>query len=221
MRFTHFTPWIDDENFGYSIFDPSHIHAGACAVAPTFCGFEWQAKDSPFRSEDFPPGRCSTSPGLVPPMTCSEPAIPFFVAAGDGSITTPVSSPTAWMPPLALHGEYRAQQLVRARLPARILPAVHRCLLPNLSCMNVAATPASPSAVDSKDDKQPYTDSWSFTVSQRTPWQSRLEVAYVGNRSRDLPNGGGFGSNLNLVPVGRDAVHPIPAMLIPILPALE
>src|SRR5439155_245213 len=56
--------------------------------------------------------------------------------------------------------------------------------------------------VDSRDDKQPYTDSWSFTVSQRTPWQSRLEVAYVGNRSRDLANTGGFGSNLNLVPVG-------------------
>jgi hypothetical protein len=29
-----------------------------------------------------------------------------------------------------------------------------------------------------------------------------VEVAYVGNRSRDLANSGGFGSNLNLVPAG-------------------
>src|ERR1044071_6688955 len=75
-------------------------------------------------------------------------------------------------------------------------------LAKNFPCSTVAATPASPAAVDSKDDKQPFTDSWSFTVSQRTPWESRLEVAYVGNRSRDLPNAGGFGSNINLVPLG-------------------
>ena len=64
--------------------------------------------------------------------------------------------------------------------------------------------------MDSRDDKQPYTDSWSVTVAQRTPWQGLLEVAYVGNRSRDLPSSGGFGSNLNLVPVGAmlSAVNP-------------
>ena len=42
--------------------------------------------------------------------------------------------------------------------------------------------------MDSKDDRQPYTDSYSFTVSQRLPWSSLLEVAYVGNRSQDLQN---------------------------------
>ena len=77
---------------------------------------------------------------------------------------------------------------------------VFLCLLSSL-CER-CGSPASPAAVDSRDDKQPFTDSWSFTVSQRTPWQSRLEVAYVGNRSRDLANAGGYGSNLNLVPLG-------------------
>jgi hypothetical protein len=75
-------------------------------------------------------------------------------------------------------------------------------LASNLSCLSVASTPASPAAVDSRDNMQPYSDSWSFTISQRAPWQSLLEVAYVGNRSRDLANSGGFGSNLNLVPLG-------------------
>ncbi len=59
-----------------------------------------------------------------------------------------------------------------------------------------------PAAVDSTDDRQPYTDSYSFTVSQRTPWSGLLEVAYVGNKSRDLLISAGAGSNINLVPVG-------------------
>ena len=70
-----------------------------------------------------------------------------------------------------------------------------------LSCMNLAATPASPSAVDAKDDKQPYTDGWSVNVDQATPWQGLFELSYVGNRSRDGQNTqGGAGSNINLVP---------------------
>ena len=78
----------------------------------------------------------------------------------------------------------------------------------NLSCINLAATPASPAAVDSKDDKQPYTDSWSATIDQATPWQGLLEMAYVGNRSRDLQNTfGGAGSNINLVPAGCDVLR--------------
>ena len=42
----------------------------------------------------------------------------------------------------------------------------------NLDTMNVADQASSPSAVDSKDDRQPYTDSYSFTISQRLPWSS-------------------------------------------------
>jgi hypothetical protein len=72
-----------------------------------------------------------------------------------------------------------------------------------LSCLNLSATPASPAAVDSKDNNQPYTDSWSATIDQATPFQGLLEMAYVGNRSRELQNtSGGAGSNINLVPRG-------------------
>ena len=57
--------------------------------------------------------------------------------------------------------------------------------------------------MDSKDNKDPSTDSYSFTVSQRCRRHSLLEVAYVGNRSRNLLNTtGGFGSDANMVPVG-------------------
>ena len=75
-------------------------------------------------------------------------------------------------------------------------------LAKQLDTLNFADQASSPAAVDSKDDRQPYTDSYSFTISQRMPWSSLLEVAYVGNQSKDLPITGGAGSNINLVPVG-------------------
>jgi len=74
-------------------------------------------------------------------------------------------------------------------------------LLKNLNSIPFTATPPAPSAVDSRDDRQPHTDSYSFTISQRLPWSSLLEVAYVGNQSTDLQNTAGAGSNINLVPV--------------------
>jgi len=58
-----------------------------------------------------------------------------------------------------------------------------------------------------------YTDNWNFTISRQLPWSSLFEVAYVGNRSRDLSSGGNGGSlgsggggfatdDINLIPVG-------------------
>jgi hypothetical protein len=41
-----------------------------------------------------------------------------------------------------------------------------------------------------------------FTIAQRLPWSSLMEVAYVGNQSNDLQNTSGAGSNINMVPLG-------------------
>ncbi|MBC7927439.1 MAG: carboxypeptidase regulatory-like domain-containing protein, partial [Bryobacteraceae bacterium] len=57
------------------------------------------------------------------------------------------------------------------------------------------------STVDSADDRQPTTDSWNLTVSRRLPMRSLFEVAYVGNRSRNLINGDAL-ANINKVPIG-------------------
>src|SRR6185369_4585847 len=40
----------------------------------------------------------------------------------------------------------------------------------DLDTMNVASAALSPGAVDSKDDRQPMTKSYSFTISQQLPW---------------------------------------------------
>src|SRR6185312_7405622 len=83
-------------------------------------------------------------------------------------------------------------------------------LVKNLGTIPFTAAPPAPVAVDSRDDKQPFTDSYSFTISQRLPWSSLLEVAYVGNQSHDLQSGAGYGSNINLVPAGALFGQPNP-----------
>jgi hypothetical protein len=69
----------------------------------------------------------------------------------------------------------------------------------NLDTLNFSSAALSPAAVDSKDDKQAYTDNYNFTISRRLPWASLLEVSYVGNQTRDIA---GNNRNINLVPVG-------------------
>ena len=128
-----------------------------------------------------------------------------------------------WSPTHFVNGNCLATQPhawpCRANRSCFLLSMVRRSLIPilavfknfqikermklQLRAQSLSATPASPSAVDRKDDKQPYTDGWSVNVDQATPWQGLFELSYVGNRSRDLQNTqGGAGSNINLVPAG-------------------
>jgi hypothetical protein len=62
--------------------------------------------------------------------------------------------------------------------------------------------PFSASGVSPTDDHSPLTTSYSFTVSQRLPFTSLLEVSYVGNRSKYLLNQNGAGTNANVIPYG-------------------
>jgi len=65
-------------------------------------------------------------------------------------------------------------------------------------------------ALDPTDDSMPKTTAWNLTVSQQLPWQTLLEMAYVGNDSQSLVLGGesisGSGFNdfvdQNKVPLG-------------------
>ena len=171
-------------------------------VRPTFCGFEWHAKNSSVPLGGFPTRAFFYQPrlGAAYDLIGTGNTVlrggwgRFYYHSGQftngldasAGVASANIGPSNWL---------RRGQLSAVTRRALCL---QQSFLPQRSGYSCVARRRS----IRKDNKQPYTDSWSFTVSQRAPWQSRLEVAYVGNRSRDIANSGGFGSNLNLVPLG-------------------
>ena len=190
LRLTHFSPWVDDEGFGYSTFDQG-LYNSNCAAPPTFCGFEWHAKDHSIPLGGFPTRALFYQPrfGLAYDIFGNGQTVlrggwgRFYYHSGQftSGLDASAGSATDTLTPQSLGTAVFAK---------------------NLSSIPFTATPASPAAVNSTDNEQPYTNSYSFTISQRAPWQSLVEVAYVGNTSNDLANSSGAGSNINMVPLG-------------------
>ena len=189
LRATHFQPWVDRLGFGYSIFDYSKYKSTCTPLE--YCGFVWHQRDPSVPLGGFPTRALFWQPrfGMAYDIT------------GKGNTVLR----GGWGRYYYHSGQFTNGLDVSAGVVSRSLGANINgmpVLARNLDTLDVADQASSPSAVDQTDDRQPYTDSYSFTISQRLPWSSLLEVAYVGNQSRDLGITAGAGSNINLVPVG-------------------
>jgi hypothetical protein len=75
--------------------------------------------------------------------------------------------------------------------------------VPNI---NPNTQPSISGSILSTDDQQPRTQSWSFTVQRRLPFQQVIEAGYVGSKSDRLLNDGL--NNLNIVPFGAMLSNP-------------
>ena len=191
LRMTHFTPWTDDLGYGYSIFNPSQYAGAGCTAAPTFCGYEWHARDASVPASGFPSRAVFWQPRVGAAYDFSGKGNTvlrggwgrFYYHSGQftSGLDTSAGSETINVSPTNVGGPLLASQLNQVTFGNAL---------------------AAPAAVRANDSEQPYTDSYSVTLSQRLPWTSLIEAAYVGNNSHDLQNSGGYGSNINLVPVG-------------------
>jgi hypothetical protein len=189
LRVTHFTPWADNTGAGYSIFDYSKYNSSCPATQ--YCGFEWHKRNSSVPIGGFPTRAAFYQPrfGMAYDLFGQGKTVirggwcRFYYYSGQFTNGLDVA---AGVQSIGLGNNVNGQPL----------------LAKNLDTLNFASQALSPAAVDSKDDRQPYTDSYSFTIAQRMPWSSLLEIAYVGNQSKDLPNSKGAGSDINLVPAG-------------------
>jgi hypothetical protein len=70
---------------------------------------------------------------------------------------------------------------------------------PSLGAAGLGSAPSG--VMTMGDDKTPWTSSYNFTISQRLPWNSVMEVQYSGNQSHDLLLDSAI-SNVNNIPKG-------------------
>src|SRR4051812_19811524 len=190
IRITNFPPWSDNLGYGFSVFDYTKYSA---ACKPTdYCGFLWHQRDP-----NVPLGGFPTRAAYYQPR--------FGVAYALGNNTVLRGG---WGRYYYHSGQFTTGLNVAAGMQTVTLNNNQGTggntplLASEIDTLSFTGTALSTGAVDRTDNRSPVTDSYSFTISQRVPWSALLEVAYVGNQSRDLLNSSGVGSDINLVPVG-------------------
>jgi hypothetical protein len=184
LRASHFQPWRDREGFGFSVFDYSKYVPGS---APgDYSGFSWNKRDPSVPLSGFP--------------TRSLFWAPRFGMAYDirGTGTTILRG--GWGRFYFHSPQFTSGLDASAGVRSTTINGVNT--FAELAALNPAGNPAGVQAVDRFDDRTPYSDSYSVTLSQRTPFRGLLEVGYVGNQSKDILNNGYAGSAINAVPYG-------------------
>jgi hypothetical protein len=191
VRITQFTPWKDNLGYGFSVFDYTKYNPNC---KPTdYCGFLWHQRDPSVPLGGFP----TPSPFIQPR---------FGVAY---AITDNTVLRGGWGRYYYHSGQFTTGLNVSAGMQTVTLannqgPNNTPLMANQIDGLGFTSQALGTGGVDRKNDKDPFTDSYSFTISQRVPWSSLLEASYVGNQTRNLLNNtsGGYGADINLVPVG-------------------
>ncbi|HKX29041.1 MAG TPA: carboxypeptidase-like regulatory domain-containing protein [Blastocatellia bacterium] len=192
LRFDHSAPWKDDSGkAGMAVWMPER-YAADVAAGKELPGVYWNGRDSSIPIGGAPSRFAYVSPRL---------GAAFDLFGTGNTILRGGWGAYRW------HESYNdvSGALITA-LGARSYRTPNAMYLSEIDALGRGAAGLGGLAsgaytVDPKDDERPVTYSYNFTISQRLPGKSLLEVAYTGNNTKHLPLQGDL-TNLNLVPAG-------------------
>jgi hypothetical protein len=183
LRLSHLGGWYERNGVGMAVFDPALYNSQAPGTQ--FRGLTWTAIDS-----SVPTSGVEVRKLLVAPRVGFA-----YDLSGNGETL--------------LRGGYGLFNFHDAQGPySGFIDLPYGVTFTNVANVRLANVPGidpntQPSingAILVSDNKQPRTQSWSFTVQRRLPYQMVVEAGYVGSKSDRLLNDGI--NNLNNVPLG-------------------
>jgi hypothetical protein len=183
VRFSHLGGWYERNGVGMAVFDPELYNSQPAGTA--FRGLTWTAIDS-----SVPTSGVEVKALLVAPRVGFA-----YDISGTGQTL--------------LRGGYGLFNFHDAQGPySSFIDLPYGVTFTNVLNVRLADAPnvdpnTQPGITGSllrTDDKQPRSQSWSFTVQRRLPYQMVVEAGYVGSKSDQLLNDGI--NNINIVPLG-------------------